>query len=94
VPFVLIHHVRKQGADDFQHLVSGTNGRAGAADAIMVLERARRTGWCTSPAARSRSFDARTGVWTKLDGPAGDYQMHKTRVSRARLVVVSQENAG
>ena len=80
VPFLLIHHVRKQGADDWQDLVSGTNGLTGAVDATLVLERARGqadgvlhvTGRDVEEADYAMSFDARTGAWTKLDGPATD----------------------
>ena len=41
VPILLIHHVRKQAAEDWQDLVSGTNGLTGAVDATLVLERSR-----------------------------------------------------
>lgn len=41
VPFLLIHHVRKQGAHDFQDPISGTNGLTGAVDATLVLKRSR-----------------------------------------------------
>jgi hypothetical protein len=94
VPFLLIHHVRKQAADDFQSLVSGTNGLTGAVDAIMVLERARGqadgvlhvTGRDVEEADYAMSFDSHAGAWTKLDGPAGDYLMHDTRALIARFV--------
>ncbi|MGH3519116.1 MAG: AAA family ATPase [Haloechinothrix sp.] len=87
VPILLIHHVRKQGAEDFQSLVSGTNGLTGAVDAIMVLQRARGqadgvlhvTGRDVEEADYAMSFDAHSGAWTKLDGPAADYLMHDTR---------------
>jgi Mn-dependent DtxR family transcriptional regulator len=32
------------------------------------------------------SFDAHSGAWTKLDGPAGDHQMHDTRALIVRFV--------
>lgn len=94
VPFLLIHHVRKQGAEDFQSLVSGTNGLTGAVDAIMVLERARGqadgvlhvTGRDVEETDYAMNFDAGTGAWTKLDGPASDYQMHETRALITRCV--------
>lgn len=41
VATVLVHHVRKAGADDFLTEVSGTNAVASAADATLVLERPR-----------------------------------------------------
>jgi hypothetical protein len=94
VPILLIHHVRKQGAEDFQSLVSGTNGLTGAVDAIMVLERARGqadgvlhvTGRDVEEADYAMSFNATAGAWTKLDGPAGDYQMSETRTLILRFV--------
>jgi hypothetical protein len=94
VPILLIHHVRKQGAEDFQSLVSGTNGLTGAVDAIMVLERARGqadgvlhiTGRDVEEADYAMSFDATAGAWTKLDGPAGDYQMSQGRTDVLRFV--------
>lgn len=94
VPFLLIHHVRKQGAEDFQSLVSGTNGLTGAVDATLVLERARGqadgvlhvTGRDVEEADYAMSFDSHAGAWTKLDGPAGDYLMQDTRAAILRFV--------
>jgi hypothetical protein len=94
VPFLLIHHVRKQGAEDFQDMVSGTNGLTGAVDATLVLKRTRGqadgvlhvTGRDVEEAEYAMSFDAHTGAWTKLDGAAGDYQMHDTRAEIRRFV--------
>lgn len=40
---VVIHHDRKAGSDDFVESVSGTNGLAGSADTIVMLNRARMT---------------------------------------------------
>lgn len=39
VAIVIVHHVRKMGADDPFDTVSGTNGLTGAADTIIVLQR-------------------------------------------------------
>lgn len=94
VPFLLIHHVRKQGADDFQDMVSGTNGLTGAVDATLVLKRSRGqadgvlhvTGRDVEEAEYAMSFDSTAGTWTKLDGPAGDYQLQDTRATILRFV--------
>ncbi|PPK65770.1 AAA family ATPase [Actinokineospora auranticolor] len=88
VPILLIHHVRKQGHEDWSALVSGTNGLTGAADSILVLERGRGedtgvlhvTGRDVEEADYAMRFDSDTGAWTKLDGPAEDYLMADTRV--------------
>lgn len=94
VPFLLIHHVRKQAAEDFQDTVSGTNGLTGAVDATLVLKRSRGqadgvlhvTGRDVEEAEYAMNFDASSGAWTKLDGPAADYQMHDTRALLIRFV--------
>jgi len=36
---LLLHHTRKAGADDPLEMISGTNGLAGAADTVLVLNR-------------------------------------------------------
>jgi RecA-family ATPase len=41
ITIVMLHHCRKAGAEDFLDLVSGTNGIAGSADTIWVLQRVR-----------------------------------------------------
>src|SRR4051812_47314968 len=97
VPILLIHHVRKQGAEDWQDLVSGTNGLTGAVDATLVLERSRGqadgvlhvTGRDVVETDYAMSFDGT--FWTKLDGPASDYEMSDTRADLIRLV---RENPG
>lgn len=40
---LLVHHTRKQGADDFINAVSGTNGLTGASDTILHFGRARNS---------------------------------------------------
>ncbi|MFI5935765.1 AAA family ATPase [Actinoplanes sp. NPDC051494] len=92
VAFVLVHHVRKAGSDDFLTEVSGTNGLAGAADATLVLKRARNqgdgvlhvTGRDVDEAEYALSFDADAGAWQMLDGPAGDHQLGETRAKILR----------
>ncbi|WP_046199870.1 AAA family ATPase [Amycolatopsis keratiniphila] len=94
VPFLLIHHVRKQGAEDWQNLVSGTAGLTGAVDATLVLERGRGqadgvlhvTGRDVEEADYAMLFDAQAGAWTKLDGPASDHTVSNTRADILRLL--------
>ncbi|MCL1912900.1 MAG: helicase RepA family protein [Eubacteriaceae bacterium] len=40
---LLVHHTRKQGADDCFDTISGTNGLLGAADGAFVMQKAKRT---------------------------------------------------
>ena len=78
VAVVLVHHVRKAGAEDFLEAVSGTNGLAGAADATLVLRRPRGeadgilcvTGRDVDESEHALRFTAANGAWTLLDGPA------------------------
>ena len=41
---MLVHHTRKQQADDKFDMISGTNGLLGAADGAFVLQKEKRTG--------------------------------------------------
>lgn len=92
VPIVLVHHVRKAAAEDFLATVSGTNGLAGAADAVLVLERARAqasgvlhvTGRDIDETDYALSFDPTAGAWSLLDGPADEYLMRDTRALISR----------
>jgi hypothetical protein len=94
VAVLLVHHVRKAGSEDFLQTVSGTNGLAGAADAVLVLERARAkadgvlhvTGRDVDETDYALSFDPNAGAWTLLDGPAEDHLMQTTRALIARFV--------
>lgn len=40
---LLVHHTRKQQADDSFDRISGTNGLLGAADGAFILEKEKRT---------------------------------------------------
>ena len=87
VPIVLVHHVRKAASEDFLATVSGTNGLAGASDAVLVLERPRAqadgllhvTGRDVEEADHALSFDPGIGAWTLLDGPAEEHLMRDNR---------------
>ncbi len=43
IGLLLVHHTRKQQADDKFDMISGTNGLLGAADGAFILEKERRT---------------------------------------------------
>jgi hypothetical protein len=94
VPVVLVHHVRKAGSDDFLTEVSGTNGLAGAADAVLVLKRGRAqadgvlhvTGRDVTENEYAMAFEADAGAWRLLDGPAEDHLMQDTRTKISRFV--------
>jgi hypothetical protein len=94
VAVVLVHHVRKMGSDDFLEQVSGTNGLAGAADATLVLKRARGTadgvlhvtGRDVEEAEYAMAFQPAAGVWQLLDGPPEDHSLSDTRAAIVRHV--------
>jgi hypothetical protein len=94
VALVLVHHVRKAGSDDFLTEVSGTNGIAGAADATLVLKRARGqadgilhvTGRDVEEAEYALAFQQASGAWQLLDGPVTDHTVGDTRAAILRHV--------
>ena len=69
VAILVLHHTRKAMADDFIDSVSGTQGIAGAADAVVLLTRSRTvcgamikiTGRDVEEAEHAVDFDAPTG---------------------------------
>ena len=76
IALLLVHHTRKQQADDKFDRISGTNGLLGAADGAFILEKEKRTGdtavfgsvWSRSAGAKAHSekeygaFDMGTGT--------------------------------
>ncbi|MFJ9416233.1 AAA family ATPase [Streptomyces sp. NPDC101227] len=94
IAVVLVHHVRKMASEDFLTEVSGTNGIAGAADATLVLKRARGqadgilhvTGRDVNEAEYALSFQEASGAWHLLDGPASDHTVGDTRAAILRHV--------
>lgn len=84
---VAVHHTRKMASADFLGEVSGTNGLAGGADAVMVLKRTRGetsgelhlTGRDVAEVEYALTFDADLGLWTKLPGRPADYNLSDTR---------------
>lgn len=94
IAVVLVHHVRKAGSEDFLTEVSGTNGIAGAADATLVLKRARGkadgilhvTGRDVDEAEYALQFQAASGAWQMLDGPVSDHTVGDTRAAILKYV--------
>ncbi|MET9218689.1 AAA family ATPase [Streptomyces sp. NPDC003300] len=89
IAVVLVHHVRKMASEDFLTEVSGTNGIAGAADATLVLKRARGqadgilhvTGRDVEEAEYALAFQQASGAWHLLDGPVSDHTIGDTRAA-------------
>lgn len=87
VPVLVLDHTRKQAADDFLDTVSGTQGLAGAADAVLVLQRSRGradaelhiTGRDVEEARYALSWDALVGTWTMLEGDADEWSISQQR---------------
>jgi hypothetical protein len=87
VAILLVHHVRKAASEDFLATVSGTNGLAGAADAVLVLERSRAqadgvlhvTGRDVEETDYALKFDPEIGAWTMLEGLTEELLMTDSR---------------
>lgn len=92
IAVVLVHHIRKAGAEDFLEMVSGTNGLAGAADATIVLKRARGqadgslfiTGRDVDEAEYALAFQPACGAWKLLDGPTAEHTLPDSRAAILR----------
>jgi hypothetical protein len=99
VAIVLVVHVRKADAEDFLETVSGTNGLAGAADAVAVLRRVRGkadgllqiTGRDVEEASYALKFAADLGAWQLLEGPAAEHVLANTR---AAIVAAVRQSPG
>lgn len=101
IAVVLVHHVRKAGSDDFLQEVSGTNGIAGAADATLVLKRARGqhdgvlhvTGRDVEEAEHALAFQPDSGQWQMLDRPADEHALGDTRAAILRHLRMTPDGA-
>ncbi len=99
VAILVVHHTRKASADDYIDVVSGAQGLAGAADAVLVLTSARGsadaklelTGRDVEEREYAMSFDAAGGAWKLLDGAAADYELGETR---RRILAYVREHEG
>jgi hypothetical protein len=99
VAAVVVHHDRKTRTDDFLADVSGTNGLAGAADAVAVLRRVRGT---ADGALYVTGRDVEeTGYAMKFAGDLGSWQLTGEAVTelglsdtRAAIVAYLRANDG
>jgi hypothetical protein len=97
VAILVVHHTRKALADDYIDSVSGTQGLAGAADAVLVLSRSRGsadaklrvTGRDIEETEYALRFSPEKGSWSLLEGPAEEYEVSD---SRRRILVHLREN--
>lgn len=86
VPFLVVHHLRKEAAGDPLESVSGTAGITGSADTILVLKREPKDsfgllyvrGRDVPEAEIAMQFDDQTGKWLRLVG-ADDFRRSKER---------------
>lgn len=98
VPFVVIHHLRKETAGDPLESVSGTAGITGSADTIAVLKREPKDsfgmlyvrGRDVPEAEIPMQFDEDTGKWLRLTG-ADDFRRSKQRRDIIRALLDAGE---
>lgn len=94
VPVIVVHHTRKARGEDFLDEVSGTQGIAGAADAVLVLKRLRGkadgmlqvTGRDVEEAQLGLEFSPEHGRWSVMDEPAEELVLGDTRGAVLRYI--------
>lgn len=94
VPFLVLHHTRKMASADFVDEISGTQGIAGAADAILVLRRMRGeaggllqvTGRDIEEAEYALTFAPERGAWEQSDISPDEILLGETRAKVLRYV--------
>ena len=94
VPFVVVHHLRKESAGDPLESVSGTAGITGAADTILVLKREPKDsfgllyvrGRDVPENEIAMQFDETTGKWLRLGG-ADDFRRSEARRAVIRALL-------
>jgi hypothetical protein len=94
VPFLVVHHLRKETAGDPLESVSGTSGITGSADTILVLKREPKDAFAllyvrgrdVPEAEIAMQFDEATGRWLRLIG-ADDFRRSKERNAIIRALL-------
>ena len=88
VAVLVVHHTRKStDEDDVFNEISGSTGLTGAADAVLVVKRARNTseaelhitGRSMLEHRYGPSWDAKAFQWSLLEEPAGAVDLRATR---------------
>ena len=83
VTVLVVHHTRKEGAEDVFNTISGTNGLMGAADGALILYKDRRTNSDAVLEAVGRdqqqlrlhlSFDAAHLCWELVEAETGRFK--------------------
>ena len=92
VDIIIVHHLRKQGADDPFDQISGTLGLAAAADHLMTLSREgdrlrlATRGRDADPEDKIVEFDSEAGAWNVI----GDYEgKHPEAAAQSRSLILS-----
>jgi hypothetical protein len=86
IAILLVHHTKKAGEDDFLAQVSGTFGLTGAADAVLVLKRARSNAGAVLSVTgrdieeRELALAFNDGLW-QLIGDAADVKRSEARTA-------------
>lgn len=96
VAVVIVHHIRKQGADDWLEAISGSQAITGAADAILGLFRERGQMDATLRLV-SRDIDEKdialkfdNGLWESM----GDAGLYRTTVERSAILQAIKDLGG
>jgi hypothetical protein len=91
ISIIVVHHVRKQSAEDVFDTISGTMGLSAAADTLVVLTRAGEQlrlvvrGRDVEPEDKVVDFDPMTGGWTVV----GDYEGDQTAATSTQTLILS-----
>lgn len=93
IAILIVHHLRKMGADDPLDTISGTLGLTGGVDNLLVLQRERGdldavlhvSGRETEDNSLALSFDKAMGTWS-IKGDAEAYQRSKERTEIIELL--------
>lgn len=85
---LVVHHTRKQDGTDFVDGISGTQGLAGAADTIMVLNRERGT---ANAILKVTSREAAEGEYSLTLNPNGEWALNGTTLTESAATVHTSE---